>query len=349
MKKSMSTILAIVILFIIVAFIFYQKSGQEGNKGELEEEAEKQEETKGPVEKLDVCSDAIKVIEGYWASPEIVKLEKEKLRMYYNCEGTEEECLFLDKGIHSSISYDGKKWIKESGRRLDEGKQPCVLDKGDKKLRLYYAKEDKSAIVLVASYDGVRFDYKEIIIEKGEAGSLDDAGISAPTIINLDNGYRMYYVGHKSDGDSILSAFSSDGITWTKETGKRIDGTAEPFTKLSGPYAVKDNDKFTLYFSSSAGIYRAYSIDGLTFNTEEIELILKTEDEDADRIPSDPCVIKTEDKHIVYYNIYSEGIYKIECNGKSETLLTGFVTIWKKLKGFTGAVIHKIQDLKYVK
>ncbi len=328
MKKGVLIAIIGIVLIILIGLVlnFYQKDSQtESLKDTEKTEPQKTEPEPTKKPKTVTCSQPINVIEGYWADPDISQLSGGKYRIYYDCRG---ECSFLDKGIHSSISYDGFKWTKESARRLTEGKHPNILEIGDGIIRLYLTKEDESGIDVVISYDGISFageesdadlgskilglilgvSGKEVVLEKGNSGENDDRGVSSPSVIKTDTGYRMYYVGKRADSSSILSASSPDRVTWTKE-GIRIDGTKAPFNReIDGLYIIKDDNKFVLYFSSNQGIYRVYSEDGLTFNTDELELVLESD------FPSNPYVMKQGEKNIIYYNVHGEGIYRIECN-----------------------------------
>lgn len=319
MKKR---VFLIIIVVVVVFIIFLKFSSQTDTKIEPAQKSESDnEQEQDVIRETELCSAPTKLIEGYWANPSVIKLADGKLRMYYDCEGNDNECKFLDRGVHSAISYDGKRWTKESIRRLTSGKHPFIFELANYKL--YFTEEDSSAISVVASYDGINFEsnepvtdlspqamiglvISEIMIEKDSG--LEDESIGEPSIVMTDNGYRMYYTQTKDDGtSSILSAFSSSGLIWKKEEGERID--TDLFKgEVHGPEIIKDKDKFVLYFSSEGGIYRAFSDNGLNFETPR--LVLAAEDRE---IPSNPAIMKSGDKLIIYYDIQGEGIYSVEC------------------------------------
>ncbi len=93
------------------------------------------------------------------------------------------------------------------------------------------------------------------------SGSFADAD----TVKLAENSYRLYYaiqpevVGNKFE---VYSATSTDGKTWTQESGTRK-------TSATFPEVVKLVDgKFRLYFQSGGVIKSAMSTDGLTFTDE---------------------------------------------------------------------------------
>ncbi len=85
-------------------------------------------------------------------------------------------------------------------------------------------------------------------------------------VIELDNSkYRLYYSsepevpGFKGQ---VYSALSSDGITWDKEDGERMEWATFPsLIKLP-------DGKFRMYFQNQGSIKSAVSADGLLWNTE---------------------------------------------------------------------------------
>ena len=111
---------------------------------------------------------------------------------------------------------------------------------------------------------------------------LDSQKILTPNVVKLpDGGYRMYYTGYgpgrpveESQG-YILSAFSEDAVTWTKEPGVRVD--------VHEPYAAKralcpdviplPGGRWRMYFEAwpengPGNILSAISHDGLQWEPE---------------------------------------------------------------------------------
>ncbi len=75
----------------------------------------------------------------------------------------------------------------------------------------------------------------EISLGPGSAAEWDSGGLSAPSVVKTDDGYRMFYTGSMLVDTTIVSgigmATSPDGITWTKYD--------DPAT-TEAPYAESD-------------------------------------------------------------------------------------------------------------
>lgn len=106
---------------------------------------------------------------------------------------------------------------------------------------------------------------------------FEDGGI--PDLVPVEDGFRMYYSG---DG-GILSAFSTDGKKWKKDSGLRL-ATPEWLSLAADPAVTQRADgSFVMYFKGTEGIaktpyehiiYRATSDDGMSFVAEKDERIL---------------------------------------------------------------------------
>lgn len=103
-------------------------------------------------------------------------------------------------------------------------------------------------------------------------------GGGIPDLLPVSGGFRMYYSG---DG-GILSAFSSDGETFTKDSGLRL-ATPSWLSLVADPTVAQRSDgTYVMYFKGTEGIakspyehllYRATSEDGLQWTAEEEMLI----------------------------------------------------------------------------
>jgi len=152
--------------------------------------------------------------------------------MYYDCSDD-----VINYNICSAVSADGLVWTVEEGLRLEHGPpgspdsqyaNDAVVVEISGGLRMYYHGFDNnsSRILSALSTDGLNW-VKEpgARIDPGPAGSPDQLGASHFDIVELPDGrLRMYYAGGQTEvfGDSILSAISTDGFTWTKEDGIRV-------------------------------------------------------------------------------------------------------------------------------
>lgn len=328
--KMKRILLVCIILMLVFASGCVQQKEETAKDDAQVQQAEKQgiEENLSEIipkeEKSKLCSEPVQIIKGYWSDPEVAQFSDGSYRIYYNCGGTGSECKpETSNKILSLRSNNGIIWNEERGERESYARQAGILKMDDGELRMFYTSSTGNEIFMSSSTDGLNFKDKKFIIGRGGLGENDGDGISAPSVIKADSLYRMYYVGRSpNDIDSIFSATTKDLKTWAKE-GRRIDGADLPFYgKIDGPYVIKNGSRYIMYLwnlppskdsavkDAKAGIYRGYSDDGLNF--KDFELVLEAQS--FDKVPSDPAVMKKGDKWEVYYNIYAQGIFKMECS-----------------------------------
>jgi predicted GH43/DUF377 family glycosyl hydrolase len=108
---------------------------------------------------------------------------------------------------------------------------------------------------------------------------LDSTKILTPNVIQMDGGYRMYYTGlgpaRKGTNGYILSAYSHNAETWTKDEGIRVD-VCEPdgsLRTLCPDVIPLAHGGYRMYFEARAAerptvILSAASDDGLDWSVE---------------------------------------------------------------------------------
>lgn len=151
--------------------------------------------------------------------------------------------------------------------------------------RMYY--RASGGIKSAYSADGISFvPESTMTIEDWSDAGGSVVMVSDPSVIPLDGGgFRMYFKGASGSGGigeathKVYSATSSDGITFTREAGIRIDSdTSGDGSWASVPEAVKTpGGGVRLYYVSGGtdafnSIVSAYSDDGLTFEREGLVL-----------------------------------------------------------------------------
>jgi predicted GH43/DUF377 family glycosyl hydrolase len=114
------------------------------------------------------------------------------------------------------------------------------------------------------------------VIRRGQAGSFDDVGIGAPSVIREQGGrLRMFFSAYNSAGlETIGTAVSRDGIVWDKKSdGPVLTPTAGLFDEagVSQPSAIYDGRQYWLYYTGrsndgKARIGLASSPDGIVFS-----------------------------------------------------------------------------------
>jgi hypothetical protein len=218
--------------------------------------------------------------EHYLWSPDVIPLPDGRYRMYV--EGKTEQAGGNTKAaIVSAISTDGLVWEKEPGVRLGSenvsyGAPRCLYfdsTSGGPQYRLYasaspYPDSDTPSgvfndhnIVSAVSADGLHFDM-ESGIRVPQDRALESFSVYAPEVLRLGTGgYRMYYAGWVSAPEvtagtkyhgRIFSAFSQDGLQWTKDPDICLDnGGRWDTVKASEPCIIDLADgRFRMFYEA---------------------------------------------------------------------------------------------------
>lgn len=127
---------------------------------------------------------------------------------------------------------------------------------------------------------------KGFAVGKGAGNETGDTMMAE--VVRLSDGkYRLYYGWAKPDQPTaIKSALSTDGKTWTVESGYRLQGSSDTTDReyvVSGPSLVRLPDgRWRMYYQSSPQIEQgkppafhvrsAISNDGLTFTREGVRI-----------------------------------------------------------------------------
>ncbi|MCL5410908.1 MAG: hypothetical protein M1324_03610 [Patescibacteria group bacterium] len=190
---------------------------------------------------------------------------------------------------HLQSSDNGKSWsdksiisIKGLGDKVAVDPSPYLLDDG--KIRLYYFDISKTmseglennAMYSAISTDGINFTEEEGVRFKYRA-------IFDPDVIKVGGVWRMY-VG--TDDQKVLSATSSDGLTFTYEGVALSDGAI--------PNVVYENNIYYL-FTGTGGISISTSKDGKTFTKTSNRF-------DSGGLTADPGVVKLGENN--YFMVY---------------------------------------------
>jgi hypothetical protein len=199
-----------------------------------------------------------------------------------------------NKGIEIADSSDGKTFTRVGNAfGGDKGYgMPHVVKLGSGKYRMYNMVSE--GIACSTSTDGITFTLeKQTCINKNDFSGTTN-GLTGPNIVKLKNGdLRAYFsdkviAGTGPDPHFIVSATSSDGVTWKADAGIRIGPGAQGITRSGehpGAIAHEDGTVTLFYFDNCAkapkdasgrwscngemGLWYSTSTDGgLTFNTE---------------------------------------------------------------------------------
>jgi predicted GH43/DUF377 family glycosyl hydrolase len=161
-------------------------------------------------------------------------------------------------------------WTKESGLRVPGAVSTSCIKLANGSYRIFYPSENgiKSSI----STDGLNFVPEDgFRIKAGSAGAYDVNGAKDPDVVTETGFWRMYYTAIGPDNKHrVMSATSSDGLTWTKEPGLRINYSASYDQLADVPSVVKVSaNSYKMYFVydwyGDNSIKGATSTDGLNW------------------------------------------------------------------------------------
>ncbi len=213
--------------------------------------------------------------------PYAMKLKDGRFRLYYCGMG----------GIRSAVSTDGLSFTDEAGTRLTGDPSstyekvvcdPTVVTLDDGRVRMYYKGSDGKQggpgtavhkVYSAVSPDGLAFTREGLRIDPDKTG--DRGWASVPEAIKLPDGrVRIYYVtGDIENNNGIASAVSSDGLTFTKESGARVRNLVDPAVmRLSDGRFLLLAANPGAYREIPPGIYAYTSEDGLAFGDRQTVL-----------------------------------------------------------------------------
>jgi hypothetical protein len=134
---------------------------------------------------------------------------------------------------------------------------------------MYYHAYDGSVsrILSAVSSDGLSWRREAgVRIDQGPPGSPDQLGASHFYVLQFpDQSLLMHYAGGRRFvfGDSILSARSTDGLTWVKEEGTRLElgppGSPDDTILLQPSVVELPDGDFRMYYAGFDGTMRILS------------------------------------------------------------------------------------------
>lgn len=254
-------------------------------------------------------------IPGTYADAEVVNFG-DKYRLYYS---EEPEVAGFTGKVYSAVSNDGITWTQEQGIRKERATFVSVIKLPNGKFRMYFqnAGEIKSAL----SSDGLSWqDEQETRIDTSNNLGLILENVAAPTVMKIGDKYIMVYRGDiagkysnevpNSNTQILLWADSDDGLIFSKK-GIAIDSRNSVLQGLAdGPEFVDYNGEIRIYFWSYSGVY--YSIfKNNEFSKEKFDFSTNSDSNIKfyPNPPSDPTIIKIENRWFMYYGQHSKGIY----------------------------------------
>lgn len=142
------------------------------------------------------------------------------------------------------------------------------------------------AIGVALSQDGHKWSKVGKVLERGEPGSWDDAGVSRRHVIFLEGQFLMFYEGVNKGGTHAIGlATSKDGITWVKDkhglggqpggpifSPRAQEKEAWDSGGVASPHVVKIDDSIWLYYvgfdiTKKVSAFGVASSDGNNFRS----------------------------------------------------------------------------------
>lgn len=227
---------------------------------------------------------------GALADTSSIRLADGRWRMFYVGGGQ----------YRSATSSDGLSFAVESGARLPIGAgQSRALKLDDGRVRIF-ASTPSGIISYISSDEGLTFTQ--------ESGTRVSGSFGGVSIVRQNGLWRMYMSDRSVTSSPtpvrVLSATSSDLLTWNMDGGVRLGAGATITGSSDHPGAVvNSNGTISLYYFrySTGGVlfsmYTSTSTDGLTFTSEASMRTLGLGD------GADPDIIALSDgSQRMYYN-----------------------------------------------
>ncbi len=212
-------------------------------------------------------------------------------------------------------------WDLQSVISNPENYAPGIVPLIDGGYRIYWNDRVNGGIGSATSSDGFTFNVDAGLRLADAASGQIDCLVSNPWVIQLSNGYRMFYRGQENPCDRtveqeadfyrILSAYSPDGRVFQRESGVRIN--IGPTTGLSsaatGRTLQLDDGSFRMFFTASlvnennVVILRADSDDSLNWNIDLTPIV---------RDARSPTAIQIDDTIFLYVKYMTDNYLKLE-------------------------------------
>tara|TARA_B100001123_G_C15241965_1_gene999450 strand:+ start:223 stop:1137 length:915 start_codon:yes stop_codon:yes gene_type:complete len=238
----------------------------------------------------------------------------------------------VDLNLNGKVISYSKKPVLSPGKLGcfdDNGVTPsCIFNIEKNKLALYYIGWNPGSTVRMHLFGGLAIsnDDGETFTRWSEAPILernktDPYLNTAPWVVKVKNGFRIYYVS----GDiwinkdlpryNIKTGFSKDGKNWERSGEVCIDFKDEAENALARPYVIFENNIWKMWFSYKGNNYRigyAESNDGIKWdrNDEGSGIDVSHSGFDSEMIEY-AAIVKHNEKYFMFYNgnnYGSEGI-----------------------------------------
>lgn len=303
-------IILAILLFVVIGFLIWRQVRNKASTSQALTSTEKETWTKSDKKLFENVTSTC-----------ALKLDDGTFRMYLMKDGEIKYADSKDPSIFETLA--------STGITADQDKfisNPAVLKIKDSDWIMIYeqapilpenstkgpGQATERDLLLATSTDGKTFQKVGVAINSNNKD--DKFFASVPDLVRVnDSLIRLYYV---SQGDKIASATSSDGRTWKREDGFRLeDSSVDPDVSLKTN--SDGTQQWVMYFATLEGagnkIYKATSKDGLTWEKGEIVLRPNT----SSGVVLDPDVINlSQNKYRMFFGESASGNAQMNGGGQ---------------------------------
>lgn len=209
-------------------------------------------------------------------------------KMYYSgLSGGQNQILYADSpdGINFSNHQQVVPKNSLSPHDTNSAFRPCVIKDGST-WRMWYggfSNVNVWSIIYCDSADGITWTNFQQVITPGSEGTFDTTHAAQPWVVKEPTGFRVYYAGFASGVWSIISATSSDGITWSGFQRVIAPGTEGTYdiSHVLYPSVHRGGSIYTmLYAGQASGVNRilfANSFDGVNWSNHQLSIDINEE------------------------------------------------------------------------
>ena len=248
-------------------------------------------------------------------------------RIYYSGRNSENQSHIGWSDIDLNNSYkiisNSKEPVLRPGKLGcfdDNGVTPsCVINISNNEKALYYIGWNPGSTVRMHLFGGLaisndngktftRWSESPII----ERNKNDHYLNTAPWVVKVEDGFRMYYVSgvewkHKDlPRYNIKVAFSSNGKDWVRNGHICINFKNEDENALARPYVIKDGSIWKMWFAYKGAAYKigyAESVDGINWDrNDSYNYFLGGESNFDSKMMEYAAIVSYKNRKYMFYN-----------------------------------------------
>lgn len=248
--------------------------------------------------------------------------------MWYQGENNSKNLL----GFASST--DGFNWTKISELNLNSSSDQygyhlfdptTIIDNGVYKMWYSSASQNYANMHInyATSNDGINWSLPSINVVSPTLVWEDNSGVSSPSVIKVNNIFKMWYAGNGANGWQIGYAISNDGVTWTKNA-LPVLAPDELWENgdVGGPDVRQKSDgTFEMWYHGGRSIGHATSLDGVAWNKDPDNPIISSSQSFDSLATLNPFFLNENGIDYLWYSgLNSSGNFQIGVATQAATL-----------------------------